>query len=279
MKRFLTPTIFILLIFTVVAFAGVTNLDSLTLSSNLIVAGDVTITGQLNASSAIKPALGVRVDQFHTYFNDFHFTTINETDHGFVLNANTNDFAALVGINGLIQATTAASDNDNSQIVVNVPVNAAKGGLVFEASIAIGTSIEAKCVFVGLTDVTTLEMPAEVATTTITTNASDLIGFVYDTDATTDQWYVVGCKNNTDATGSAITGVAPVANTYAIFRIEVAASGASANFYINGVLVGATTANTVTATTSLYPAINIESRDAVGVSNLKSDYIYCGHTR
>lgn len=280
----------------VVASGDITAGDDLSVGDDASVGGDLsvtgaatitgtmTVTGTMALSSAITPAAPINVGTYFQQCQDFVMTSITgasyEQIHGVILNADTNDFAVTAAaVGGVVSATTAASDNDGSQILLSVPVQASKGGLVFETRLFIGSSVENVCINAGLTDSTSLEMPAEISGTTITTNASDACVFVYDTDQTTDKWYVVGVKANTDATGNGITTSTPVADTYQTLRIEIPAAGTTASFYINGTLVGSLTANAITAATKVYATVNIESRDAGGAKAVSVDYIFLGHTR
>jgi len=212
---------------------------------------------------------------------DFVMPTINETDFPVVLNStgDANDPSiASNAAGGILTITSSTSDNETSQVVVSIPVSADKGGLVFETKLAISTDVENICVFAGLTDITTLEMPVEISGTTITTNASDAVGFVFDTDQTTDKWYAIGVAGDTDATGNALTDTAPTADTYQTLRIEVSEDGSTAYLYIDGVLKGTLTANALTAATSVYATVCIENRSAAANTALV-DYIYVGHDR
>jgi len=160
------------------------------------------------------------------------------------------------GIVRLVTGATAAMDValDGSQLVGKNPLKVSQGQVVFEARLRIATAVTGVQICVGFTDVTTLEMPATISGTTITTNFSDGCVFVYDTTQTTDQWYCVGVAGNTDSTGNAISGVAPSAGVYQRLRIEIDNLN-DARFYINGILVGTLTANACTAATSIYPTV------------------------
>ena len=125
---------------------------------------------------------------------------------------------------------------------------AANGQITIEAKLKLANIANVWCFF-GLTDVladdsTGLEAPATLATTTFTTNASDAVGFMFDTGATAAYLRCVGVKANTDAmtdatskveydrTGAATaTGAfAPVADVYDGLKIVVATDG-SARFF------------------------------------------------
>lgn len=149
-----------------------------------------------------------------------------------------------------------------------------QGGLVFEAKVTPVSSVANVAYFIGLTDVlatTTLEEPATLATATITYNAADAVGFLYDTGATTDVFYGVAVKATAGtAFASAVVGALPVAGTAITFRIELSATG-SASFYADGVLLG-TIANAVTATVALTPIVSVMARTTT-VKSIDVDYI------
>jgi hypothetical protein len=151
-----------------------------------------------------------------------------------------------------------------------------QGGLVFEAKVTpapSGTVADASY-FIGLSDVlatTTLEEPATLSTATITYNASDAVGFLFDTDATTDVFYGVAVKGASgNAFASAKAGSAPTAATAITFRIEVSATG-DAEFFMNGTSLGTIT-NAVTATVALTPHVSVMARTTT-VKTIDVDYI------
>jgi len=155
-----------------------------------------------------------------------------------------------------------------------------QGSLVFEARLHLDTAITTARVCAGLTDDTaTVENPATISGTTITTTASNAVVFCYDTDATTDQWYAIGVATDTDATGNLITGIAPTQDVYQTLRIEVESAGGVARFYIDGALVVTLTANAVTATTLLSPFVSVDSADTAESQVVDVDYIYVGADR
>jgi hypothetical protein len=157
---------------------------------------------------------------------------------------------------------------------------ASNGGLIFEALIKPVTAVTTVCYFVGLTDTlatTTLELPATLSTTTITYVADNAVGWLYDTNATTDVFYGVGVKATSGvAFASAVVGSAPVADTAMVLRIEVDSSG-TASFYQDGTLKG-TMANAVTATTQLTPIVAAMARTTAS-RTLDVDYVYVQQNR
>lgn len=130
-----------------------------------------------------------------------------------------------------------------------------QGGLYMYTRFKPITAVTTVSYFVGFTDVlatTTLEAPMSLSGTTLTTTATDAVGFLFDTDATNDTWHCQGVKNDTD-TALTNTGIAPAADTWVDLEIKVDSTG-GATFFINGALV-ATVANCVTATVALTPVV------------------------
>lgn len=157
---------------------------------------------------------------------------------------------------------------------------ASNGGLIFETKVTPVSSVANVAYFIGLTDTlatTTLEMPATLSTTTITYVADNAVGFLYDTEATTDVFYGVGVKATTGiAFANAVVCAAPVADTAITLRIEVSTAG-TASFYVNGSLIGSL-ANAVTATTALTPVVAAMARTTTSKA-IDCDYIYMQMTR
>jgi len=184
--------------------------------------------------------------------------------------------------NGTLLMTTGnagtGTSHDDVGIVGDMPWKANQGSLVFECRLHINSAITDAQVVMGFTDTQGLEIPAAISGTSITTTAEDMVLFAYDTGATTDQWYCLGSAATTDATGNAISGVAPTADTYQVFRIEVDADGAGARFYIDNVLVGTLTANACTATVALYPIV-MACATTTTSKTIDVDYIYASARR
>lgn len=177
---------------------------------------------------------------------------------------------------GVIRMTTGADAGatmaaNGVQLQSNLNWKANKGGLSAEFRVVMD-AITAVAVFVGLTDqTTTLEMPFTLAAgDALTSNASDAVGVLFDTAADTDNWWLVGVAADIDATKQN-TAVAPVANTYETWRIDLSATGV-ATFYRNGTLVGAAMAGALTASVLLTPVIAAFSRGAA-TRNIDYDLI------
>lgn len=199
-----------------------------------------------------------------TFVDDFTQQVLTEDDSSpWILNSGADAQALDPAVNlqsgGVVRLTTGDADgttaNDGSQLVLAIPVLAQSGGLVFETRLHINSAITTVSLFAGLTDSTALEEAFTNAADTITSTASDGAGFLYDTDATTDNWWAVAVDSDTDDTGNATTGVAPVADTYQVLRIEVSADGGTIRFFINGVLVKTLTGGGVSPDVALYATV------------------------
>jgi hypothetical protein len=166
-------------------------------------------------------------------------------------------------IGGVVRLTTgddaaASMAVNGTQLQSRLNWKAEQGGLVCEFRLAIDT-ITTVCVFLGLTDqVSALEMPFTLSGTTLTSNASNAVGVLFDTDATTDDWWLVGVAADVDATKQD-SAVAPTAGTFETWRIELSATGA-ATFYRNGSVIGSAMTGAVTASAGLTPVVAAFSR-------------------
>lgn len=164
---------------------------------------------------------------------------------------------------GVVRLTTgddaaASMAVNGTQLQSRLNWKADKGGLVWEGRVAID-AITTVAVFIGLTDqVSALEMPFTLSGTTLTSNATDAVGVLFDTDATNDNWHLVGVAAGVDATMQN-SAVPPSAGTFETWRIEVDATG-NALFYRNGSLIGSAMSSAVTGSVALTPVIAALSR-------------------
>lgn len=220
-----------------------------------------------------------------SYFEDFtgdvvpdQINAIEGTDSA------TSDCAILAGgIGGVMRLTTGDAGTglaaDLEQITWALQWQASNGGLVFQTRVKL-SAITTCYAFLGFTDLAaSLEGPiiSAASADTITTNATDAVGFMFDTRMSTDNWWLVGVAADVDATAQN-SGVAPVADTYATFRIEVTAEGA-ADFFYNGLHIGATMAGALTAATDLTPTIAVSKTSVAASMTLDCDYVHVGMNR
>lgn len=195
----------------------------------------------------------------------------------------TSDFAVLAsGLGGVGRFTTGDAGTgaaaDFPQITSFLNWKAANGNLCFEARFKL-SRITLAYAFLGFTDLITLEAPIVSASSadTITTNATDAVGFLFDTRQTTDVWHLVGVATDVDATRQA-TAFAPVADTYETFRIELSATGV-ATFFRNGVQVGTSMSGAVTPAALLTPTVMVGNVSGTSSFTADLDYIHTSMTR
>ncbi len=164
-------------------------------------------------------------------------------------------------------------DENGSQAIYDTGFTLSDGPVVIEARIKI-SAITNTNLFFGLTDQkAALEVPIESASSgnTITTNATDAVGFMFDTEMTADTYWLVGVNNSVDETAQN-TALAPVANTYKTLRIEVAANGDAA-FFMDGVAVGTTMTTAAATGVALYPTVAVSARSTASRTGTV-DFIY-----
>lgn len=197
---------------------------------------------------------------------------------------NSGTAALLVAkVNGVVTLVTGTTSGNRSALTSGLNQKAEDGSLVFSAIVMNLTAITTRAVFIGLTDTVSLEMPIEISGTTLTTSATDAVGFVYDTDATTDVVYIQGVAADVDTAlltaqrqnrGGAT--FVPTAGTYDEYRIEVNVDG-DAYFYIDGEYVGMQ-ANAVTPTVLLTPIVIVETR-TTAAQTVYADFVSCEAAR
>lgn len=189
----------------------------------------------------------------------------------------TADFAILADVNGKIRGTTGAGAGgtmavNGVMLYRSLGWKANQGGVAMEARVQL-SAITNVSMYVGFTDqVSTLTAPITSAASadTITTNASNAVGFMFDTSMTTVKLWLVGVAADVDATAQNST-IAPVAATYITLRVELTSAGV-ATFFINNVAVGTAMTGAVTATTALTPCVSVFTRTAASAT-LDIDYI------
>ncbi len=194
----------------------------------------------------------------------------------------TSDGAISAVVNGAFLLTPGDSAGtvaaDGAQLNSELNWKANQGGLVFQARVQLASIASVSC-FIGLTDTKALEQAIHSAASadTITTNATDAVGFFFDTAMATDNWWFAGVKNDVDATHQNV-GSAPVAATYETFRIEIDAEGNALGFR-NGVPVGVVMTGAVTPTVALTPSFLIRPLSAAAGKTMLIDYAYVSANR
>lgn len=217
-------------------------------------------------------------DDFLDGFNTSRWLATEGTDSA------TSAAAILAGgIGGVLRLTTGDAGTgyaaDAEQITQNhLMWQASEGGLAFETKLKMSQITEVYGFF-GFTDTTALEAPITSAGSgnTLTTNASDAVGFMFDTRMTTDTWWLTGVKANADATAES-SGFSPVADTYVTLRVEVDSSG-NAVFYHNGIQVGVKMSNAITAATDITPIFTFSKLSTATSVTLDVDYVHVAKLR
>lgn len=188
------------------------------------------------------------------------------------------------GIGGLLRLTSGNDDangtqaTDASGVTSFLNWQASNGGLYMEARVKISRITDAYA-FVGFTDVISAELPIISAgsANTLTSNATDGVGFMFDTNMTADTWWLTGVATDVDATAQN-TGTAPVADTFVTLRIELSTAGV-ASFFMNGVQVGSAMSGAVTAAADLTPCCYVSNADGTNAVTMDIDYISVGMHR
>lgn len=229
----------------------------------------------------VSPAVDKQVVLFDDFLGDVIADQWNVVEGA---DTTTSDAAIVSGINGILRLTTGDSATltyagNGIQVTQGAFYNfrASDGGLALEARLKI-SAITTAAFFVGFTDLGTFEAPIESAGSgnTLTSNATDAVGFMFDTRMTDDNIWLVGVKADTDATAQN-TAVAPVADTFITLRVEVDADG-DATFFINGDRVGSVMSNAITASTALTPTIAATSLVAA-TRTIDVDYLLASKHR
>ena len=206
------------------------------------------------------------------FFDDFTDDTVDT----FVYDIDTDRTAWAIGqaANGVI--TCAGTTNgDLEKIAGNCNwVAGTMGTIVFEARVQLDTSITQGC-FIGLSDDnTTDEIPIDLDGGTLSTTATDAVGFVYDSQEGTS-WYCCSVKAGSDGAQTECDAeFDPVAETYQTFRIIVNLAG-DVRYFINGKEIttsGAARSAAVTTTAVLCP--HVDHLNSGTASGLTMDYLY-----
>lgn len=248
--------------------------------------GGIVFTDNLTARDLLRLSkYGVSFDHRakSIFEDDFHGDTLDTKYSG----AKGADAQAVVPtinsqVNGVVRLTSGdvgdTFANDGSSLTHELNWKANQNNLFIEGRIKPVSSVANVAFFFGFSDslaTGTLEAPFTLSGTTFTSNATDAVGILFDTAATTDTIRCVGVKADTDAT-PIDTSIAPVADTSYWVEIYVDSSG-NATFLIDGVNYG-TIANAVTASVALTPILTIVTRTTASKS-IDLDYWRYGADR
>lgn len=241
---------------------------------------------RISAGAGANPAASVsnpsasRVSFFDDFLGDVladQWALVEGTDGA------TSDAAILAGgIGGVVRITTGDAGTglaaDLIGLVQALQWQASNGAL--SAEVRLKMSAVAACyLFFGFTDSVSLEAPIESAgsANTLTSNASDAVGFMFDTRMAADNFWLVGVKGDVDATAQDSL-IAPVATQYVTLRVVVDSSG-YATFYINSRPVGSQMVNAITAATDLTPCLYAGKLSGASSITVDADYVSVGMDR
>lgn len=193
--------------------------------------------------------------------------------------------AALIAgvVSGALRLTTGDAGSgiaaDGEMIVQTLQWRAANGDLCAEYRVKM-SAITTCWAFLGFTDqIAALEAPIESAASgnTLTANAADAVGFMFDTRMTDDNWWAVGVAATVAATAQNLA-VAPTAAQYQTLRVEVTLDGI-ASFFINGLPVGTKMTGAVTPATLLTPVMAVSKTSVAASMTMDVDYAHVSMLR
>lgn len=187
-------------------------------------------------SSSVQPWVGIEGTDAAATSSPLAFQTGNVMN-GSGVQTSGNNATRTMAVNGV--QSTYTSTNFHPFV----------GGLRLEARVR--TNNTSAWTFIGFTDSVSLEDPITLSGTTLTSNATDACGFLFDPNATAANIHLVGVKADVDAT-RVDTGIA-YSTTTKIYEMEIDDTGA-ARFWVNGALAG-TVANCVTSSAGLTPGL------------------------
>ena len=208
-------------------------------------------------------------------FDDFLGPVMDETNNWTTARDGSGLEAITLQVDGAVLITADTSSGNRTSVTQSLNWQASDGGpLIGEFRVKSISAVTDRAIFVGFTNAastSTLEIPIEMSSEALATNADNAVGFMYDTAATYDVWYCVGTASTVDAT-EVKTTVVPVADTYQTLRVVVNITG-DAEFFIDGQFVGAVE-NAVTPGTDLTPIMVIENRSGSSTRAMNVDYVY-----
>ena len=203
-------------------------------------------------------------------FSDFLGAAIDPAFAGVAENSGT---AALkvAEEGGVVELVTGTGDGNRAHLSTGLNHVPSNGSIIGRYRVKSVTSAATRAIFVGFTDTVGQEMPIEISGTTVTTTATNAVGFVYDTDATTDIWYFLAVNADMDK-GALVpvpnffTGQVPTADVWQNFAIEITPDGDAIASFGTGdkrkLIEVARIEDAVATTSKLSPIVVVEARTA-----------------
>lgn len=223
-------------------------------------------------------------------FDDFDHDSIGTAAGDGIVWVNSSDggtaFAATAAQGGIARSATAATDDHMTELAHNKLMWRVQDGVLgMEARLKVD-DIANVALNVGfnddeLDDSNTL--PTELSGTTWTSNATTFVGFVFDTDATNDDWHAFWVDDDSDSSTPIadlrFNGVSWKAAAYWTFRVELQDRGAGNQARAvlsivddSGRLYQKVLSSTVDRDALLTPHVGLENRSA-SAHQIDVDYI------
>lgn len=223
--------------------------------------------------------------------------------------ATTNDSGAVtvnVGLSGnkagrasILRLNPGPQDNGMAEVDLGALYFQGQDGHIwFEARVSM-LDVSVSAMTMGFNDETTdggNTLPIELSSTTFTSTASTFAGFVYDADATNDNWHIFWVDDDSD-TSEAIanlnSGIATADTTWATLRVDLfdrgsgnqmgalftVRQGSSEFQYDTRVALGkGSSSGTIDRDVAMVPHIGVEGR-STAVVGLDIDYMRGGKGR
>lgn len=153
--------------------------------------------------------------------------------------------------------TGFAADGVEAVGATSMAVQLTNGRVVVDGRLSISSTATA-AFFIGLTDNNaSLEMPIEMPSGSLVTNATDAVGILFDTGAGDTQLRAVGVNNNVDETSQTLGALADT--SMHSYRIDVDASG-NATFFFDGAQVGTAMTTALQTGVNLFPVLAVVTR-------------------
>ena len=242
------------------------------------------VRGYSGLNSPVFEGNDYKQNEFYhnTLFDDFLSATLRGDWNANKGSDGSTGNAINVAVGGTNRLTTGAGAThtmavNGAQITSPLVFKVSNGGLRFETRIKVSAITSQNYVF-GLVDASTLTAPFTISGTTITGNGTNGVAFVQDSAASGAAAGLNGASINAGGAVQSVNfGTGQLTTAYAIFRIDVDASG-NASFYINGLLVGKIAA--ALATTSVVcAAVGTFSNITSGSQTVDIDYILAENVR
>ncbi len=204
---------------------------------------EVDVNRQLefkNSAAHIPNVKGVIMPKLKIYDETFMNDSLGDWDeqeaHGATITHSAVDGGAMI-----ITGSDTATD-DCAELSHTAQWSAASNcGMEAKVKISQITDIALAIGFVDAKEATNDHIAGELVTTPTLrdpTVTADFCGFIFDTDADTDVWYIGAIDNDVIGTPVAAAGaIAPVINTYFRVRVQTNTAG-DVSFFYNGKLVG-----------------------------------------